>query len=152
AGAEICSAMMRARSGSLSSRRSVSTIASRPAPALPAAATSTRRSGMCGGIRRPYSCQPSATQAGMRVPTQATTSSMTIYPRSGLGARGRGRRPEFLEVVESARLRLHEVNDDVGQVNEHPVGIRGALHAQRLNAPSLGALNQAVGHGLDLAR
>ena len=59
--------------------------------------------------------------------------------------------PEFFQVVERPGLRQHQVHDDVVQVDQHPLGLAVALHAQGLYAGFLGLHDEILGHRLDVA-
>src|SRR5262249_42197358 len=92
------------------------------------------------GIRFAYSSHPASIQAGSRVPT-AITRTRIVSRRDGVSAivpavrarladaaLARGRRgPQLLELVVRADRRLHDMDDDVAAVDEHPLGVLLAL-------------------------
>jgi hypothetical protein len=51
----------------------------------------------------------------------------------------------------SPGLRQHQVDHDIGQVDQDPLGLAIAFDAQRGDAGRLDPLDDTIGHGLDLA-
>src|SRR5918992_5647251 len=53
--------------------------------------------------------------------------------------------PDFLQIVEVAHRRVHDVHDDVAQVDEHPLAARLAFDAINARAELAHPLLHAVG-------
>src|SRR5262249_56432541 len=72
--------------------------------------------------------------------------------RVGLGQLdSRGVDPEPLEIVEFAHGLIEDVNDDVGEVHQHPLAPRDALDGVRPHALAAEIFLDALSDALDLA-
>src|ERR671910_2374021 len=104
-------------------------------------------------MRFRYSAQACSAQAGNLALT-ATTWSLGTRPRfpGGFCALEPDRlaAPDLLEVVEVARRGMHDMHDDVAQVDEHPFAARRALDAVDARAELAHPFLDAVGQRLDL--
>src|SRR5690606_27738857 len=110
----------RQRGGSAASMRAASAIiiASTVLPLVRGSAlTSMSCNGSSRGMRRANSSKPACTHPGMRWPT-ATTKSFTSA-RGGAAA-GQRRVPQLFELVVRAHRRLHHMDDDAAEVDQHP--------------------------------
>src|SRR5689334_24449996 len=63
-------------------------------------------------------------------------------------ARGR---PHLLEIVEGADFGPEDVNDDVSRIDQHPIALAHALHADTGNACLFNVLDDMIGDGADMA-
>src|ERR687888_2789287 len=106
-------------------------------------------------MRSAYSAHASSAQRGS-LAASATTCSLatsgllggllrtgTVYAH-GLAA------PDFLQVVEVAHRRVHDVHDDVAQIDQHPLAVRFALDAVDARAVFAHFLLHVVGERLHL--
>src|SRR5512135_15906 len=104
------------------------------------------------GMRFRYSAHAACAQAGGLVPT-ATISRFAMRDLAGgLLQAHRLAAPDFLQVVIAAHRGMHDVHDDVAEVDEHPLGVRFPLDAVHAAAQLADALLHAVGERHDLAR
>src|SRR5438045_2246188 len=84
-------------------------------------------------MRRAYSSQAVSAHAGSLALTARTRSLATgaflLRGRRRLRELHRLAAPYLLEVVELAHRGMHDVHDDVAQVDQHPLAVRFAFHA-----------------------
>src|SRR5882724_4713344 len=109
-------------------------------------------------MRRAYSAQAVSAHAGSLALTARTRSLAT----SGLldnALCGGGLRqlhalaaPYFLEVVEVAHRWMHDVHDDVAEIDQHPLAVRLPFDAVDPRAALAHLVLHVVGERLDLAR
>src|SRR5512134_1375605 len=117
-------------------------------------------------MRLAYSAQAASAQAGSLAATARTRSLGTRGPRLRGGSlllgwfllRRSGLLPHFLaapdlfQVVEAANRRVHEVDDDLAEIDQHPLAALLALDAVDLAAALLHLVAHMVGERLDLPR
>src|SRR5205809_6522657 len=109
-------------------------------------------------MRRAYSAQAVSAHAGSLALTARTRSLATSGLPAGALCRGGLRQlhrlaaPYFLEVVEVAHRGMHDVHDDVAEVDQHPLAVGFALHAVDARAVLAHLVLHVVGERLDLAR
>src|SRR5919201_2322695 len=109
-------------------------------------------------MRRAYSPQAVSPQAGSLAAMATTRSLATRALFLGSGARGgflyaHGlAAPDFLEIVEVAHRRMHDVHDHVAQIDEHPFAARLALDAVDTRAVFAHLFLHVVGERFHLAR
>src|SRR5688572_790736 len=105
-------------------------------------------------MRFTYSAQACSAQSGS-LALMATTWSLGTGLRFLRGFCAlqphRPAAPDLLEVVEVAHRRMHDVHDDVAQVDEHPLAARLAFDAVDARAELAHPLLDAVGKRLHLA-
>src|SRR5258708_4351446 len=109
-------------------------------------------------MRFAYSAQAVSAQAGSLAAT-ATTRSLatrcTLLFRRALCSLLHPHRlaaPHFLEIVEAAHRRMHDVHHDLAQVDEHPFAARLPLDAVDAGAGFAHLVLQVIGERPDLAR
>src|SRR6266850_7189163 len=115
-------------------------------------------------MRFAYSAHAVSAQAGSLALTARTRSLATcaLVRRRLLRTRLLRRRrpleldrlaaPDFLEVVEVAHRRMHDVHDHIAQVDQHPFAVRLALDAVDARTALAQLLLHVVGERLDLPR
>src|SRR6185436_1768319 len=103
-------------------------------------------------MRRAYSAQASSAQPGSLALTARTLSLGT--PRLlwflSIDKANRLAAPDFLEVVEVAHRGMHDVHDDVAEVDQHPLARLLAFDAVYARAELADALLHAVRQRSDL--
>src|SRR6185503_12744822 len=103
-------------------------------------------------MRRAYSAQASSAQPGSLALTARMLSLGT--PRLlwffSIDEANRLAAPDFLEVVELAHRRMHDVHHHVAEIDQHPLAALFAFHAVDARALLANALLHAVGERPDL--
>src|SRR5690606_7520729 len=86
-------------------------------------------------------------------PRLAPAIPRSLFPIPAVCTLGRlvAHGPEALERVELAYARQHDVDDDVAQVDQHPLGLGFALDAERLHIKLPGEAHDFIGDRLDVA-
>src|SRR5438067_1013137 len=104
-------------------------------------------------MRRAYSAQAVSAHAGSLALTARTRSLATNAFLCGGGLRQLHRlaTPYFLEVVEVAHRRMHDMHDDVAEIDQHPFAVRFAFDAVDPRAVLAHLVLHVVGERLDLA-
>src|SRR5260221_1083677 len=107
-------------------------------------------------MRRAYWSHAVSAHAGSLALTARTrslaTSGLLDNALCGGGLRQLHRlaAPHFLEVVEVAHRRMHDVHDDIAEIDQHPLAVGFALHAVDARAVLAHLVLHVVGERLDL--
>src|SRR3984885_5940490 len=99
-----------------------------------------------------YSRNPLLIHSGRRVPAAINRHFMRAPPSLGAGGALRHRHvPQFLETVELAHARQHDVHDHLAQIDEHPVAVLLTFDAVRTEPRLLGLFDHALRNGAHVA-
>src|SRR5258706_6013029 len=109
-------------------------------------------------MRRAYWSHAVSAHAGSLALTARTRSLATSGLLDNALCGGRLRQlhglaaPHFLEVVEVTHRRMHDVHDNVAEIDQHPFAVRFAFNAVDACAVLPDLVLDVVGERLDLAR
>src|SRR3954471_11659761 len=101
-------------------------------------------------MRRAYSVQAVSAHAGSLALTARTRSLAThgLLHGGGLAHLHGLAAPHFLEVIEVAHGRMHDMDDDIAEIDQHPFAVRLALHAVHARAVFTHLVLDVVGERL----